>query len=99
MATHLEVQRIAQKEIDRVVGNDRLPDFADRASLPYVEAVYHEVLRHSPPLPLGIAHSLMEDDVYEGYFLPKGNSPFLHDWYDKSFFRVCGCGQYMGYDA
>ena len=77
MATHLEVQRTAQKEIDRVVGNDRLPDFSDRASLPYIEAVYHEVLRHSPPLPLGIAHSLMEDDVYEGYFLPRGNSPIF----------------------
>ena len=89
MATHPEVQRRAQEEIDHVVSNDRLPDFTDRASLPYIEAVYHEVLRHSPPLPLGIAHALMEDDVYEGFFLPGGHFPFLHDWcnIDKSSFQ------------
>jgi len=73
MATHPEVQRIAQEEIDCVVGNDRLPDFGDRSSLPYIEAVYHELLRYAPPLPLGIRRALVEDDVYEGYFLPKGN--------------------------
>jgi len=74
MATHPEVQRIAQEEIDRVVGNDRLPEFSDRPNLPYIEAIYHELLRHSPPLPLCIPHALAEDDVYEGYFLPKGYS-------------------------
>jgi cytochrome P450 len=79
MATHPDVQRTAQQEIDRVVGNDRLPDFADRVSLPYIEAVYHELLRHSPPLPLGIPHALMEDDVYEGHFLPRRDFPCFPD--------------------
>jgi cytochrome P450 len=76
MVTHPEVQRIAQEEIDRVVGNNRLPDFNDRRSLPYIEALYHEVMRYSPPLPLGVPHGITEDDVYEGYFLPKGNYPY-----------------------
>lgn len=40
-----EVQRRAQEEIDRVVGTDRLPTFADRPYLPYVEAVLKETLR------------------------------------------------------
>lgn len=35
MVLHPEVFAKAQKEIDSVVGNDRLPTFSDRASLPY----------------------------------------------------------------
>jgi len=35
MMTHPEVLAKAQKEIDSVVGTDRLPTFSDRPSLPY----------------------------------------------------------------
>jgi hypothetical protein len=35
MVLHPEVFAKAQKEIDSVVGTDRLPSFSDRASLPY----------------------------------------------------------------
>ncbi len=35
----------AQQELDRVVGRDRLPDFVDRESLPYVDAVLEELYR------------------------------------------------------
>ena len=45
MTTHPEVQRKAQAEIDRVVGNDRFPTLDDQAHLPYVDAVAREVLR------------------------------------------------------
>jgi len=69
-----DVQRRAQEELDRVVGNDRLPDFNDRPHLPYVDAIYHEVLRFAPPANIGVPHALTEDDTYEGYFLPKGGS-------------------------
>lgn len=34
---HPEVLKRAQKEIDTVVGTDRLPTFSDRADLPYSE--------------------------------------------------------------
>lgn len=40
-----EGQKKAQAELDKVVGRDRLPKIADRASLPYVEALFKEVLR------------------------------------------------------
>ena len=40
-----EAQHRGQHEIDRVVGNSRLPDFSDRDSLPFVEAVFWETLR------------------------------------------------------
>ena len=48
-----DIQRKAQEEIDAVVGTDRLPTFADRPSLPYIEAVYLETLRWTVPVPLG----------------------------------------------
>lgn len=35
----------AQEEMDRVVGSGRLPDFSDRNSLPYLDAVLEEVYR------------------------------------------------------
>jgi cytochrome P450 len=48
MALHPEAQKKAQEEIDRVVGRHRLPNFEDRDSLPYVNAVVKEVLRWHP---------------------------------------------------
>ncbi|KAF8959259.1 cytochrome P450 [Flammula alnicola] len=80
MAIHPEVQKKAQEEIDRVVGSARLPDFGDRPSLPYTEAIYREVLRWRPPLPLGVPHCLSEDDYYKGYFIPKGTTILGNIW-------------------
>jgi len=34
--------------------------------------VMKEVLRWKTPNPLGIPHLLVEDDVYEGWFIPAG---------------------------
>lgn len=72
MAVNPEVQLKAQAEIDQVVGAGRLPNLSDRESMPYVEAVYREVMRWKPPLPIAAPHYLKEDDLYKGYFLPKG---------------------------
>ena len=53
MTLYPEVQRKAQEEIDRVVGTDRLPTFADRENLPYLEALVTEVHRWNPVAPMG----------------------------------------------
>jgi cytochrome P450 len=45
MTLYPEKQTKAQQEIDRVIGPNRLPEFSDRRSLPYVEAVLQEVMR------------------------------------------------------
>jgi Cytochrome P450 len=50
-----QAQRKAQAEIDKVLGNQRLPDYGDRNSLPYCEAFYREVNRWHPANPIGIA--------------------------------------------
>lgn len=75
-ATNPVARRKAQAEIDRVVGRNRLPRFDDRPSLPFVEAFYREVMRWRPAMPMGVAHTTTEDNVYEGYFIPKGNRIF-----------------------
>ena len=66
-----EAKHKAQAEIDEVVGHGRLPNFSDRARLPYISAVLKEVFRCGLVLPIGVAHKLTEDDVYGGYFIPK----------------------------
>ena len=53
MLLYPEVQAKAQAEIDSVIGSGRLPDFDDRATLPYVDAILHELLRWNPVVPLG----------------------------------------------
>ena len=39
------IQDAARKEIDRVIGRERVPTLADRASLPYIRALCCEALR------------------------------------------------------
>lgn len=45
MLLNPDVQKKAQDELDRVVGNDRLPAFEDESSLPYISAVVKEIMR------------------------------------------------------
>lgn len=47
------IQKQAQQEIDSVVGRGRLPSFADKSKLPFIDALYKELLRHSPAAPGG----------------------------------------------
>lgn len=75
-----EVLKKAQAEIDRVVGSSRLPTFEDRSSLLYIDWIVWECLRWNPVTPLGIAHSVMEDDVYEGYLIPRGTTILPNVW-------------------
>jgi Cytochrome P450 len=44
MTLHPEVMKMAQAEIDAVVGNDRLPGFEDHENFPYVDTLAKEVL-------------------------------------------------------
>ena len=37
------IQKKAQKELDEVIGRDRLPTFEDEANLPYCHAIIKEV--------------------------------------------------------
>lgn len=62
--------------MDRVVGKDRLPDMKDRDQLPYLGRIITETLRWFPATPLGLPHKSLKDDIFEGYFIPKGTVIF-----------------------
>ncbi|KAI0315767.1 cytochrome P450 [Amylostereum chailletii] len=79
MALHPDKQTKAQAELDAHIGN-RLPVIADRGTMPYVEACIKETLRWNPIVPLGIPHCAAQDDVYEGYFIPKGTILMPNTW-------------------
>ena len=86
MSVSPDVQRKAQEEIDRILpGTSRLPSLEDRETLPYVNALVKETFRWHAIVPMGVPHTSDEDDVYEGYFIPKhallipANWWFLHD--------------------
>ena len=60
-----------QEELDRVCG-DQLPTFEQIPQLPRLRATVKEILRWRQSTPLGVPHEAMDDDVYEGHFIPKG---------------------------
>ncbi|KAJ7223139.1 cytochrome P450 [Mycena pura] len=80
MALYPETQRLAQAEIDKIVGTERLPMITDMPNLPYVNAVVKETMRWHPALPLGIARRTSEDSFYEGYFIPKNTVVMPNVW-------------------
>ncbi|KAG6329311.1 hypothetical protein ID866_9777 [Astraeus odoratus] len=81
MTLYPNVQKVAQAEIDAIVGFDRLPSFSDRDSLPYIEALVKEVLRWHVAGPLGFAHCASEDDIHHGYYIPKGSLVIPNVWW------------------
>ncbi|KAF9451148.1 cytochrome P450 [Macrolepiota fuliginosa MF-IS2] len=89
MFNYPDVQRKAQEEVDSVVGPDRLPDFSDRPRLPYLSAIIKEVLRWNPIVPMSLPHMTTEEDVYEGYYIPKDCTIMSNTYailYDKEIF-------------
>ncbi|KAJ7285227.1 cytochrome P450 [Mycena rebaudengoi] len=80
MALHPEIQAKAQAELDAVVGNRRLPGYADREHLPYIDALCKEIFRYHPVGPMGLPHRVMEDDIHNGYLIPKGSLVLANIW-------------------
>ena len=80
MTIHSDAQRRAQTELDAVVRGDRLPNFSDRESLPYVNALIKECLRWHSAVPLGVPHSSMQDEIYAGYHIPAGSILMPNAW-------------------
>ncbi|KAM9831688.1 cytochrome P450 2J2-like [Neosynchiropus ocellatus] len=73
-----ETQRKVQAEIDRVVGQSRPPNMADRPDLPYTEATIHECQRVANVLPLGFPKMASKDATLAGFSIPKG-TPVVAD--------------------
>ena len=80
MTAHPEVQKKCQAEIDRVVGNDRLPNLEDRDDLPYLFTTLKESVRWGSTTPLGAPHCIEQDDVHDGFLIPKGSTVIANVW-------------------
>ncbi|KAI0782080.1 cytochrome P450 monooxygenase [Abortiporus biennis] len=80
MVKYPRVFKKAQEELDRVVGLDRLPEYEDRESLPYLNCVLKELYRWHPPFPLGVPHSSTNQDEYKGYKIPSGSMVMPNMW-------------------
>ncbi|MEQ2242377.1 hypothetical protein ILYODFUR_035319, partial [Ilyodon furcidens] len=68
---HKNIQEKMQKEIDTVIGRERCPSMEERKSLPFSDAVIHEVQRFLDMLPLSVPHYALEDISFRGYTIPK----------------------------
>lgn len=65
-----------QAEIDSVIGSGRMPDFKDFDALPYVQAVIKELMRWRCIAPIAVPRAVIDDNVYEGMFIPKGSTVY-----------------------
>ena len=65
-----EMQQKIQDEIDRVIGQDRIPELTDRKKMPFVQACFYECLRYQSHLPLTAPHYNREKVDIFGYTIP-----------------------------
>lgn len=71
----------AHEELDRIVGNDRLPAIDDIKSMPYIRGTVKESLRWMPTTINGaIPHAATADDTIDGYDIPAGAGIALAVW-------------------
>ncbi|EDL30911.1 cytochrome P450 2J5 isoform 1 [Mus musculus] len=72
MSSYPEIQENVQAEIDRVIGHKRQVSLSDRESMPYTNAVIHEVQRMGNIVPLNSSREVTVDTKFNGFHLPKG---------------------------
>ncbi|XP_077463171.1 cytochrome P450 2J2-like [Stigmatopora argus] len=72
------IQKEVQAEIDRVIGQSRLPASTDRAEMHYTEAVIHETQRIANIVPLGFPKMASKEATLGGYIIPKGTTLVAH---------------------
>ncbi|KAI1893683.1 hypothetical protein AGOR_G00126220 [Albula goreensis] len=74
------IQERVQLEIDTVIGRERCPNMEDRKSLPFTDAVIHEVQRVLDIVPLSLPRYATKNISFKGYTIPKDTViiPLLH---------------------
>lgn len=80
MLLHPDVQQKAQKEIDAVVGKDRVPQLSDKPQLPYLEAVLMELQRMYIVTPVTGPRRVTRDTILHGYNIPKDTTVLISLW-------------------
>ncbi|KAK7052036.1 putative cytochrome P450 [Favolaschia claudopus] len=80
LVAYPDAQQKAQEEIDRVVGEHRMPTLEDLEAMPYIRAVILETHRFRPTPPLMVPHRALNDEEYKGFLIPKGCTIFINAW-------------------
>ncbi|EMD34422.1 hypothetical protein CERSUDRAFT_158908 [Gelatoporia subvermispora B] len=75
-----DTQAKVQAQLDKVVGRDRLPTFADKQFLPEVEAFILEVFRWRPVSIMGVPHRSTRDIIWRDYVIPAGTTVLGCHW-------------------
>lgn len=78
MAAFPHVLALAQEEIDRVVGRDRMPSRDDIGRLPYIKACMQEVTRWRPIIPIGVPHQTVKSDMHGGMVIPDDSTVIIN---------------------
>ncbi|XP_049581282.1 cytochrome P450 2F3-like [Syngnathus scovelli] len=75
-----EIQEKMQQEIDTIIGRERCVHMEDRKSMPFTDAVIHEVQRFLDIVPFSLPHYTLWDVSFRGYTIPKNTIivPLLH---------------------
>nr|GMD40363.1 cytochrome P450 CYP736A12-like [Ipomoea batatas] len=69
---HPQAMEKLQKELEEVVGMERMVEESDLEKLKYLDMVVKEGMRLHPAVPL-LHHESMEDCQVKGYHIPKGS--------------------------
>ncbi|GBN93483.1 Cytochrome P450 2H2 [Araneus ventricosus] len=70
LSKHPDVQETAQKELDSVVGRDRLLSTEDKQNLPYLDATIQELCRIATPNLITRFCSNLKETRIDGYLIP-----------------------------
>ncbi|EXB56947.1 Cytochrome P450 71A1 [Morus notabilis] len=77
---HPRVMNNLQRELERVVGMDKMVEEQDLEKLDYLDMVVKESFRLHPVAPLLVPRESMEDITIEGYFIPKKSRIIVNAW-------------------
>lgn len=73
MINQPEMLKKATKELDMIVGKERLVEESDIPKLNYINACILESFRLHPIAPFNLPHLSTQNAIVSGYFIPKGS--------------------------
>lgn len=70
----------ATKELDRVIGRNRLVEEKDIVDLPYIDAIVKETMRLHPVAPMLVPRFARENCKVASYDIPKNTRVLVNVW-------------------
>jgi len=77
---HPRIMKKVQKELENVVGLERMVEESDLDSLEYLDMVVKETMRLHPVAPLLLPHESIEDCTINGYHIPRKARVMINVW-------------------